>query len=72
MKFERIIEGKDHLWAVRDMSKEVNELTELMEDKPHTQMELDKLNSCRQYLIDNKAFDQDSFTGLKEENEDEI
>lgn len=72
MKFERIIEGKNHLWAVRDMSKEVNELTELMEDKPHTQMELDKLNSCRQYLIDNKVFDQDSFTGLMEENEDEI
>ena len=21
MKFERIIEGKDHLWAVRDMNK---------------------------------------------------
>lgn len=43
-----------------------------MEDKPHTQLELDKLNSCRQYLIDNKVFDQDSFTGLMEENDDEI
>lgn len=187
MLFERIIEGKDHLWAVRDMSKEVNELTELfrkwndleglfdffvanrkdlsdffhvnnistaiedtledadaletlildmpytekldgifrplgtldmamseltrekarnwdrlrhaswlrvyairlepnvyiitggaikltpkMEDRPHTQLELDKLNSCRQYLIDNGVFDQDSFTSLMEENDDEI
>ena len=29
MKFERIIEGKDHLWAVRDMSKPNNELAAL-------------------------------------------
>ena len=29
MKFERIVEGKDHLWAVRDMSREVNELTDV-------------------------------------------
>ena len=29
MEFERIIEGKDFLWAVRDADKEVNELTEL-------------------------------------------
>ena len=28
MKFERIIEGKDHLWAVRDMNKPKNELIE--------------------------------------------
>lgn len=26
MVFERIIEGKDHLWTVRDMSKPKNEL----------------------------------------------
>jgi hypothetical protein len=25
MVFERIIEGKDHLWAVRDMSKPKND-----------------------------------------------
>lgn len=187
MKFERIIDGKDHLWAVRDMSKDVNELTELfrkwnnieglfdffyanrkdlsdffhiksirtaiddtledaselealildmpytenlddifrplgtldmamseltrekarnwyrthhaswlrvyairlepnvyiitggaikltrkMEDRPHTQIELDKLNRWRQYLADNGVFDKDSFTGLMEENEYEI
>ena len=29
MKFERIIEGKDHLWAVRDMNKPKNELAAL-------------------------------------------
>ena len=29
MKFERIIEGKDHLWAVRDMNKPKNELAVL-------------------------------------------
>lgn len=27
MKFERIIEGKDHLWAVRDMNKPNSELS---------------------------------------------
>ena len=29
MKFERIIGGKDHLWAVRDMNKPKNELAAL-------------------------------------------
>ena len=29
MKFERIIDGKDHLWAVRDMNKPNNELAAL-------------------------------------------
>ena len=31
MKFERIIEGKDHLWAVRDMNKSKNELAALFQ-----------------------------------------
>lgn len=31
MKFERIIEGKDHLWAVRDMNKPNNELAALFQ-----------------------------------------
>ena len=31
MKFERIIEGKDHLWAVRDMNKPKNELAALFQ-----------------------------------------
>ena len=31
MKFERIIEGKDHLWAVRDMDKPKNELAALFQ-----------------------------------------
>lgn len=182
MKFERIIEGKDHLWAVRDMDKEVNELTGLfrkwndleylfdffranrsdleqnfhihslkmaiddtledaealealildmpyteeldnlfvplgeadrvmaelsrekarnwdrthhaswlrvyairlepnvyivtggaikltrtMQDRAHTQLELDKLNQCRQFLMAEGVFDKDSFTSLMEE-----
>ena len=31
MKFERIIEGKDHLWAVRDITKPSNELAALFQ-----------------------------------------
>lgn len=31
MRFERIIEGKDHLWAVRDMAKPKNELAMLFD-----------------------------------------
>ncbi|UKK72106.1 hypothetical protein L6467_03145 [Segatella bryantii] len=31
MVFERILEGKDHLWAVRDMSKPKNELALLFD-----------------------------------------
>ena len=31
MKFERIIDGKDHLWAVRDMNKPKNELAALFQ-----------------------------------------
>lgn len=106
MVFERIIEGKDHLWAVRDMSKPANELallfsnwnrrghaswlriyairlekdvfvvtggaiklTRTMQERPHTQEQLDKLNRCRQYLKNNGVFDADSFVSLTLEDE---
>ena len=101
MKFERIIEGKDHLWAVRDMNKPNNELaalfqkwndaeylwdffleknvfvitggaiklTRTMQERSHTQAELDKLNQCRQYLASNGVFDSDSFISMIEEDE---
>ena len=101
MKFERIIEGKDHLWAVRDMNKPKNELaalfqkwndaeylwdffleknvfvitggaiklTRTMQERSHTQAELDKLNQCRQYLASNGVFDSDSFISMIEEDE---
>lgn len=36
-------------------------LTAAMQDRPHTQLELDKLNACRDYLKANGIFDQDSF-----------
>lgn len=32
-----------------------------MQDREHTQIELEKLNKCRNFLIDNGVFDQDSF-----------
>lgn len=135
MKFERIIEGKDHLWAVRDMNKPNNELaalileipytenldelflplssadmtirelarekarnwnrtghvswlrvyairleknvfivtggaiklTRTMQERSHTQEELNKLNQCRQYLVSNGVFDSDSFVSMIEE-----
>ena len=145
MKFERIIEGKDHLWAVRDMNKPNNELaalfqkwndaeylwdfflenqndelfiplssadmtirelarekarnwnrtghaswlrvyairleknvfvitggaiklTRTMQERSHTQAELDKLNQCRQFLASNGVFDSDSFISMIEED----
>lgn len=36
-------------------------LTPAMQDRPHTQLELEKLNKCRDYLKVNGVFDQDSF-----------
>jgi len=42
-------------------------LTATMQERPHTQEQLDKLNQCRQYLINNGVFDADSFIDLTEE-----
>ena len=36
-------------------------LTPAMQDRPHTQAELDKMNKCRDFLKANGIFDQDSF-----------
>lgn len=36
-------------------------LTPAMQDREHTQRELDKLNQCKEYLKDKGVFDQDSF-----------
>lgn len=43
-------------------------LTAAMQDREHTQIELDKLNACREYLKQNGVFDQDSFIDLTEED----
>ena len=43
-------------------------LTHTMQDRSHTQEELDKLNRCRQYLLDNGVFDSDSFISMIEED----
>ena len=43
-------------------------LTHAMQDRAHTQEELDKLNQCRQYLLDNGVFDSDSFISMIEED----
>ena len=43
-------------------------LTRSMQERPHTQEQLDKLNSCRQFLLDNGVFDADSFISLIEED----
>lgn len=43
-------------------------LTHLMQDRPHTQLELDKLNRCRSYLEANGVFDKDSFVDLDMED----
>lgn len=43
-------------------------LTKTMQERPHTLMELQKLNACRDYLRANGVFDQDSFVEFKEED----
>ena len=44
-------------------------LTRTMQERSHTQAELDKLNQCRQYLASNGVFDSDSFISMIEEDE---
>ena len=44
-------------------------LTRTMQERPHTQEQLDRLNACRQYLVTNGVFDSDSFISLTEEDE---
>ena len=39
-----------------------------MQDRPRTQQQLDNLNACRDYLMKNGVFDQDSFIDYKEED----
>jgi hypothetical protein len=36
-------------------------LTQIMQGRLHTETELKKINTCKQYLIDNGVFDSDSF-----------
>lgn len=43
-------------------------LTATMQEREHTQRELDKLNACRDFLKRNGVFDQDSFIDLFEED----
>ena len=43
-------------------------LTRTMQDRSHTQEELNKLNQCRQYLVSNGVFDSDSFVSMIEED----
>ena len=45
-------------------------LTPAMQDRPHTQEELDKLNQCREFLKNNGVIDQDSFVDLIKEQDD--
>lgn len=46
-------------------------LTPAMQDRPHTQLELDKMNKCRDFLKANGIFDQDSFIDFVNELEDD-
>lgn len=43
-------------------------LTRTMQERPHTQKELKKLNECRDYLIANGIFDEDSFIDYTSED----
>ncbi len=42
-------------------------LTAKMQDRAHTLAELDKLNKCRDFLLENGVFDADSFVELTKE-----
>lgn len=42
-------------------------LTRTMQEREHTQTELDKLNKCKSYLQDNNVFDKESFVELTNE-----
>lgn len=42
-------------------------LTATMQEREHTKRELDKLNTCRDFLKQNGVFDQDSFIDFFEE-----
>lgn len=54
MRFERIIEGKDHLWAVRDMAKPKNELALLFDT-------WNDMEYLMQFFIDNFSDLKDRF-----------
>lgn len=43
-------------------------LTATMQEREHTQIELNKLNACRNYLQQNGIFDKDSFVDFLEED----
>jgi hypothetical protein len=43
-------------------------LTRTMQERLHTQEQLDKINKCRSYLLDNGVFDADSFISLIKED----
>ena len=45
-------------------------LTRTMQEREHTQIELEKLNSCKNYLKANGVFDKDSFVELINNEED--
>lgn len=44
-------------------------LTRTMQEREHTQIELDKLNACKAYLRSKDVFDKDSFVELIKESE---
>lgn len=43
-------------------------LTATMQEREHTQIKLNKLNACRNYLQQNGIFDKDSFVDFLEED----
>lgn len=58
------LQGFFHVRKIRGAIK----LTAAMQEREHTQIELDKLNACRDFLKKNGVFDQDSFIDFFEED----
>lgn len=44
-------------------------LTRTMQDRQHTLIELEKMEKVRNFLLDEKVFDEDSFTDYQKEAE---
>ena len=55
-------------WNVYIVTGGAIKLTATMQEREHTQKELDKLNACRDFLKANGVFDQDSFIDFSQED----
>ena len=76
MKFDKILENNT-LWAIREelepgcyiITGGAIKLTRTMQEREHTLQELEKMEKVRNFLIQERVFDEDSFTDYQKEVE---